>query len=82
MSRECIFWYPQGIDVADCAFVIRFSQFNTTKAHIQGAGRARAARARVFYFENEPAREIRQAQLLDACAKDESLALSEVSAIL
>ena len=33
----------EGIDVADCEFVIRFNWFGTTKSHIQGSGRARKA---------------------------------------
>ena len=31
----------EGIDVADCEFVIRFNRFDATKSHIQGSGRAK-----------------------------------------
>ena len=31
----------EGIDVADCSFVVHFNFFGTTKSHIQGSGRDR-----------------------------------------
>eukprot|EP00971_Amphidinium_carterae_P163610 3244139-Amphidinium_carterae.1 len=33
---------------------LAFTKVATTKAHIQGAGRARKMGARVYYFENDP----------------------------
>ena len=33
----------------DCAFVIRFNKFNTTKSHIQGSGRARHENADAWH---------------------------------
>mmetsp|Transcript_25455 Transcript_25455/g.73015 ORF Transcript_25455/g.73015 Transcript_25455/m.73015 type:complete len:665 (+) Transcript_25455:135-2129(+) len=44
----------EGLDVADCRYVVRFDCFHNVRSHIQGAGRARHPEARVFYFENEP----------------------------
>jgi len=43
----------EGVDVAACAFVVRYSGFHTTKSHKQGSGRARQPEAEVFYFEND-----------------------------
>eukprot|EP00435_Cladocopium_sp_Y103_P038848 s1316_g10.t1 len=43
----------EGLDVASCNAVIRYHSFHTTKSHIQGAGRARKASAKIFYFEND-----------------------------
>ncbi|OLP92574.1 putative ATP-dependent RNA helicase DHX58 [Symbiodinium microadriaticum] len=43
----------EGIDVPSCNVVIRYDAFQTTKSHIQGAGRARKKDARIFYFEND-----------------------------
>jgi endoribonuclease Dicer len=42
----------EGIDVSACNFVIRFTEFHTTKSHIQGSGRARYPNAQIFYFNN------------------------------
>ncbi|CAE8647280.1 unnamed protein product [Polarella glacialis] len=50
----CTAALEEGLDVQDCEVVIRFSQFQTTKSHIQGSGRARAWNAQVFYFDNDP----------------------------
>ena len=66
----------QGTDVPSCAFVVRYSKFDTTKSHVQGSGRARRKDAQVFYFENSPPHEESQAAKLEACARDESLCLS------
>ena len=55
----------EGLDVPDCAFVVRFTQIKTTKSHIQGAGRARRDNAKVFYFDNDPDEEQEKATLLD-----------------
>eukprot|EP00439_Symbiodinium_sp_Y106_P031791 s709_g3.t2 len=54
----------EGLDVADCSFVVRFSRFHTTRNHIQGVGRARASEAKVYYFENDP---------LEECSKEEMM---------
>ena len=66
----------EGIDVADCQFVIRFNRFDTTKSHIQGSGRARARDSVFYYFENDGAFEQTQAQMLTETAGDVALALS------
>ena len=66
----------EGLDVPECAFVIRFTQIKTTKSHIQGSGRARRDNAKVFYFDNSPEEEQEKAALLDEVARDSTLALS------
>eukprot|EP00448_Togula_jolla_P008459 CAMPEP_0170612418 /NCGR_PEP_ID=MMETSP0224-20130122/23714_1 /TAXON_ID=285029 /ORGANISM="Togula jolla, Strain CCCM 725" /LENGTH=815 /DNA_ID=CAMNT_0010937923 /DNA_START=35 /DNA_END=2482 /DNA_ORIENTATION=+ len=66
----------EGVDVSDCAFVIRFSRFDTTKSHIQGSGRARRSDAEVYYFDNNPDDEEASARLLSEVAKDARLELS------
>ena len=66
----------EGLDVPECAFVVRFTQIKTTKSHIQGAGRARRDNAKVFYFDNSPEEEQEKAALLDEIARDSTLALS------
>ncbi|CAE7265164.1 DCL3A [Symbiodinium natans] len=67
----------EGVDVSDCAFVIRFNRFDTTKSHIQGAGRARRGDAKIFYFDNDPHEEEGRAKLLSEVAKDDTLRLTE-----
>ncbi|CAL1138448.1 unnamed protein product [Cladocopium goreaui] len=67
----------EGVDVSDCAFVIRFNKFNTTKSHIQGSGRARDENAEIYYFDNHPEEEENKAKRLDQVAKDQDLQLSE-----
>jgi len=67
----------EGVDVSDCAFVIRFNKFNTTKSHIQGSGRARRADAEIYYFDNHPGEEEDKARRLNEVAKDKELQLSE-----
>lgn len=66
----------EGIDVSECAFVVRYTSIATTKAHIQGAGRARHPNAVVFYFENDPDLECRKEKALNATARDKSLSLT------
>ena len=66
----------EGIDVADCEFVIRFNKFDTTKSHIQGSGRARALDAELYYFENDVVHEQEMAARLTDIASDNTLALS------
>jgi len=67
----------EGIDVADCEFVIRFNRFDTTKSHIQGSGRARREGSIIYYFENDGKLEQEQADKLAEVARDETLALSD-----
>jgi ERCC4-related helicase/uncharacterized membrane protein YgcG len=69
----------EGIDVADCEFVIRFNWFGTTKSHIQGSGRARKAGSTCYYFENDVGAEQRAAARLNNVARDENLALSDTA---
>lgn len=66
----------EGVDVSDCAFVVRFSRFDTTKSHIQGSGRARSADAEIYYFQNNPDIEEADARRLALVAKNDSLTLS------
>jgi endoribonuclease Dicer len=66
----------EGIDVADCSFVVRFSRFGTTRSHIQGSGRGRARDTEFYYFENDGEDEQGKAALLNDVARDEALALS------
>merc|ERR1739848_698808 len=54
-----------------------FSAFSTTKSHIQGSGRARAWNARVYYFDNDPSREVAGADLMETVAKMEALSITE-----
>jgi len=65
----------EGLDVADCEFVIRFNKFDTTKSHIQGSGRARALDAELYYFENDVVHEQEMAARLTDIASDNTLAL-------
>ena len=66
----------EGLDVPECAFVVRYTQIKTTRSHIQGSGRARRDNAKVFYFDNSPEEEQEKAALLDEVARDGTLALS------
>jgi hypothetical protein len=66
----------EGLDVADCEFVIRFNKFDTTKSHIQGSGRARVLDAELYYFENDVVYEQEMAARLTDIASDSTLALS------
>eukprot|EP00899_Mesostigma_viride_P015396 jgi/Mesvir1/23858/Mv10657-RA.6 len=72
----CTAALEEGIDVPQCSFVIRFDKFNTTKAHIQGSGRARSFGANVYYFENDQVQECGQAAYLRSVAGDTSLNLT------
>ena len=63
----------EGIDVSECAFVVRFTCVTTTKAHIQGAGRARKENCRIFYFENDPLVERQKEASLVAAASNTNL---------
>ena len=66
----------EGIDVPECRFVVRYDLVRTTKAHIQGSGRARCPKAEVFYFENEAQVECQKAATLEAVASDSRLNLT------
>jgi hypothetical protein len=66
----------EGIDVSECAFDVRFTSISTTKAHIQGSGRARHPVAEIFYFENNPVVERQKEAHMREVAKDKSLSLS------
>ncbi len=70
----CTAVLEEGIDVPECSFVVRYSNFDTTKSHIQGSGRARNAESKVFYFENHPELEQRKAQHMEQVARDRRLA--------
>mmetsp|Transcript_42671 Transcript_42671/g.106197 ORF Transcript_42671/g.106197 Transcript_42671/m.106197 type:complete len:664 (+) Transcript_42671:665-2656(+) len=65
----------EGIDVPECAFVIRFSKFETVKSHIQADGRARRADAEYYYFENDPEDARAKANEMQRVAKDHTLAV-------
>jgi len=43
----CTTVLEQGIDVPSCEFVVCYSKFDTTKSHVQRAGRARKNKAEV-----------------------------------
>ena len=77
-SLQHVLHATDGIDVSDCEFVIRYSKFATTKAHIQGSGRARKPNAECFYMENQPLQEEAQAEVMRHCAAEVLLQLSEV----
>lgn len=66
----------EGIDVSDCALVVRYTHVTTTKAHIQGSGRARSPEAEIYYFNNDPVVEISLEQRMINVARDTSLALT------
>ena len=67
----------EGIDVSACVFVIRYSQFSTTKAHIQGSGRARHPNAQIFYFANNPEDEREKESAMKRAAQNKALALTD-----
>lgn len=64
----------EGIDVPDCEWVVRFNEFATTKSHIQGSGRARVQRAKVYYFMNDPDEEEQRARIMQGVARDRVIA--------
>jgi len=66
----------EGINVAECTWVVRFDKIHTTKNHIQGSGRARADVARIYYFDNDPDEEVSKEQCLMSVAQDNRLALT------
>lgn len=66
----------EGIDVTTCGFVVRYTSIATTKAHIQGSGRARHRDAVIYYFENNPVTEHEKEAALNATARETSLSLT------
>ena len=66
----------EGIDVENCSFVVRFDEIKSTKAHIQGSGRVRSANGNVYYFDNDPLEECRNADELYAVARNKYLNIS------
>ncbi|CAK9059373.1 Dicer-like protein 2 [Includes: Endoribonuclease dcl2 [Durusdinium trenchii] len=67
----------EGIDVDSCSWVVRFDRFNTTKDHIQGSGRARASKAKIFYFDNDPQEEVSKERAMEEVAKDSRNGLTD-----
>ena len=61
----------EGLDIADCNWVIRFSKFDTTKSHIQGSGRSRTEGSTIFYFENNHVEEIQKEQEILKISRNE-----------
>lgn len=59
----CTACAEEGLDVAECSYVVRFNEIHTTRSHVQGVGRARAQEARVYYFDNCPTVECERAQV-------------------
>jgi len=57
--------------------VIRFDEFTTTRSHIQGSGRARAQRAQVYYFMNNPDEEEKRANIMQSVARDIDMAATQ-----
>merc|ERR1712072_653732 len=69
VSTACL---EEGLNVPDCAFVVRFDKFDTSKSYIQGSGRARLENAEVYYLCNDPALEQERAeQMLDVASSTE-----------
>mmetsp|Transcript_25129 Transcript_25129/g.64219 ORF Transcript_25129/g.64219 Transcript_25129/m.64219 type:complete len:451 (-) Transcript_25129:46-1398(-) len=68
----------EGIDVPEVNSVIRFDRFELVRQHIQGAGRARADDARIFYFENDPKLMVRMAEEMKRLALGDAVSRSEV----
>jgi endoribonuclease Dicer len=67
----------EGIDVSECEFVVRFTRVRTTKAHIQGSGRARHPNAKIYYFDNNPDVERECAAALIETARNSALELGQ-----
>jgi len=65
----------EGIDVRVCRFVVRFDYFSTVRSHIQGSGRVRTTDAKIYYFEQDPEKEIKKADLVVRTAKGEATEL-------
>lgn len=64
----CTTCAEEGVDVAACTFVVRFSSFHTTRSHIQGVGRARRKQSFVYYFNNDVESECQRAKLMHEVA--------------
>lgn len=67
----------EGIDVAECDFIVRFDSFSTTKSHIQGSGRARCESAKIYYFDNDPTKECSKAAEMEEVSRRDEYKLSE-----
>eukprot|EP00931_Biecheleriopsis_adriatica_P074785 TRINITY_DN48783_c0_g1_i1.p2 TRINITY_DN48783_c0_g1~~TRINITY_DN48783_c0_g1_i1.p2 ORF type:complete len:341 (-),score=72.59 TRINITY_DN48783_c0_g1_i1:157-1179(-) len=67
----------EGIDVPDCEWVVRFDEFTTTKAHIQGSGRARSLKAQIYYMANDPDMEQCRAAMMTQVARDTHVVATE-----
>ena len=65
----------EGMDVPECKFVVRFTAIATTRAHVQGSGRARHAEAKVYMFENDPILELQKEAKMTSVARDKYLSL-------
>ena len=66
----------EGIDVAECGFVVRYTAIHTPKAHIQGSGRARREDALIYYFENNPDHELDKESSMTTVARNSALCLT------
>eukprot|EP00122_Pirum_gemmata_P008020 Pgem_evm1s7380 len=67
----------EGIDIPSASYVIRFEKTDTTRAHIQGSGRARHESAQVFYFDNNSKIEENKREKLEMCAANKELSLTK-----
>ena len=67
----------EGIDVPECSFIIRYDNVMTTKAHIQGSGRARQSNAEIYYFQNDPSIECAKAGYLEKVARNNDLNITD-----
>merc|ERR1719420_1324385 len=74
VCTQCL---EEGIDVPDCALVVRFDKFDTSKSHIQGSGRARLEQAEVYYLCNDPVVEQERAQQMLEVASSVEYGLSK-----
>ena len=72
----CTLCAEEGVDVAACAFVLRFSKFDTTKSHKQGAGRARQPNAEIIYMENDPVEECDREDMMNSVACNPTFGIS------
>eukprot|EP00929_Paragymnodinium_shiwhaense_P060647 TRINITY_DN30290_c0_g1_i1.p1 TRINITY_DN30290_c0_g1~~TRINITY_DN30290_c0_g1_i1.p1 ORF type:complete len:758 (-),score=131.82 TRINITY_DN30290_c0_g1_i1:157-2373(-) len=67
----------EGLNVPDCEWVVRFNEFTTTKSHIQGSGRARSLKAKIFYLENDPDFEKERASMMESVARNPTITFTE-----
>lgn len=59
----------EGIDIQACNAVICFDKFYNAKSHVQRSGRARAKDAIIYYFQNDPIMEKRNADAMQEIAR-------------